>query len=294
MSKINKTRAMRTIEKSQNYKKYMNYALDVFRWENLPEGINSRHIERWLYEYGECFFYKHKAMGFVCLPCYDTNQMNIYGEYDQGMVVSRNGLINELVNYKKDGVRIWNNDLRVPTQGYIMDYSCRMSEVELAIKNNIEQQKFPYMIATNKKNELTMRNLYNKIQLGEPAVFHSDTLSMDSIQVLPTEAPYVADKLNQYRFELEREILTYLGINNNFEKKERVVVDEVNSNNEFISRNIEIQYKHRQEACEKINAMYGLNIKVTRVTEIVEEEMLEKEKALAEITGGGDNNDNRQ
>ena len=291
MSQINKTIRKRIHEENRNYKKYMNYALDVFRWEGLPEGMESRFIEKQLYEHGECFFYNNKAMGLVCLPCYDTNQMNIYGEYDTGRVVSANSLINEMVNYKKDGVHIWNNDLREPTKGYIIDYSHKMTQTELAIKMNIHQQKFPYFIACNKKNELTWKNMYEKIALGEPAVFHSDLIDLSSLQVMPTQAPYVADKLNQYRFELEREILTFLGINNNFEKKERVIVDEVNSNNEFISRNIEVMYKHRQMACEKINKMFGLNVKVVRVTEIVEEEMMEKAQEMMPDPKESDNND---
>ena len=296
MSKqLKKTAMQRQQEENRNYKKYMNYALDVFRWENLPEGIESRYIERYLYEYGECFFYKNKAMGLVCLPVFDTAQMNIYGDYDKGMIMSTNGLINEMVDYKKDGVRIWNNDLREPTRGYIVDYSEKMTQTELAIKMNVHQQKFPYFIACNKKNELSWKAMYQKISLGEPAVFHSDALNLDSLQVMPTQAPYVADKLNQYRFELEREILTFLGINNNFEKKERLVTDEVNSNNEFIQRNIQIQFKHRQEACEKINAMFGLNVKVVRVTDLVEEEMMEKQKEMMpEPTEGGKKNDNME
>ena len=291
MSRINRTIAQRKKEESRNYKKYMNYALDVFRWENLPEGLQSRFIEKILYEYGECFFYKHKAMGFVCLPVYDTNQMNIYGEYDTGNVMSYNGLINELVNYKKDGVHIFNNDLREPTCGYIRDYSDKMTQVELAIKMNIHQQKFPYLISCNKKNELTMKNLYQKISLGDPAIFVHNGINIEDLQVLPSQAPYVADKLNEYRFELEREILTFLGINNNFEKKERVIVDEVNSNNEFISRNIEIQFKHRQEACDRINEMFGLNVKVIKVTEMVEEQMMEKQLEMMPEEKEGDMND---
>lgn len=280
MTKINKTRMERAIEENRNYKKYMNYALDVFRWENLPNGIESRFIERQLYEYGECFFYNHKAFGLVCLPCYDTNMQNIYGEYNQGIVISPNGIINEVVNYKEDGVHIWNNDLREPTRGYIEDYSNKMTQTELAIKMNITQQKFPYFITCNKKNELSMRNLYQRIELGEPAIFHTDAVNINDIQVLPTQAPYVVDKLNQYRFELEREILTFLGINNNFEKKERLVTDEVNSNNEFIQRNIEIQLKNREKAVEQINKKFGLNIKVVKVNQKVEDEMIKQNEKL--------------
>ena len=85
---------------------------------------------------------------------------------------------------------------------------------------------------------------------------------IEDINVVLAPAPYVADKLRQERYELEREILTFLGLNNNFEKSERLLVDEVNSNNDFIIRNAELMFEQRKKACEEINEMFGLNISV--------------------------------
>ena len=42
----------------------------------------------------------------------------------------------------------------------------------------------------------------------------------------------------------------------NYEKKERLVTDEVNSNNEFINNNLEIMFKCRKLACEEINKLF--------------------------------------
>lgn len=277
MSNIKNLIAERNSSEQRLYLKYKNYALDVFRWNNLPEGIEGRYIEQALYEHGQCMFYKHPGLGLVVLPCYDSNKMDIYGDYSQVTVHSANGLVNDIIDVK-DGVKIRNNELKIPTRGYIKEYSEKMFQVELAIKMNVEQQKFPYMIATNKKQELSMRNLIQKIQIGEPAIFHSDDLKMKNIEVFQTQAPYVADKLNQYRFELEREILTFIGVNNNFEKKERVIVDEVNSNNEFIKRNIEVQLKYRELACEEINKKFGLNISVEVVSDIVYDDMMKQQQ----------------
>ena len=64
--------------------------------------------------------------------------------------------------------------------------------------------------------------------------------------------------------ELEREILTFFGLNNSFEKKERLLVDEVNSNNDYINRNVDIMYANRQVACEELNKKFGLNVKVSK------------------------------
>ena len=71
---------------------------------------------------------------------------------------------------------------------------------------------------------------------------------------------------------MEREILSFNGLNNNFEKKERLLVDEVNSNNDFIDRNVELMYRQRQLACDQMNKKFGWNVKVFNLNEEAKEE----------------------
>lgn len=287
----------RMSEESLLYQKYKGLALDVFRWnglEDLDGDLTSLDIEQVLYEKGEgCFLYDEGLKEYVFLPSYDTATRNIYGRSDTKYLTSYNGMINKSVNLKEDKViNVWNNDLRQPTMGYIREYASKMQEVELAIKQNIFMQKFPYMVACSKKNEMSMRTLFNKIALGEPAIFTSEKLNIESIKILPAQAPYVVDRLNQYRYELEREILTYLGINNSYEKQERLIVDEVNSNNDFIQRNIEVQFKQRQIACERINKMFDLNLSVEIVSDTVKEKEYKLEKMEQDILSEGQDLDN--
>ena len=56
--------------------------------------------------------------------------------------------------------------------------------------------------------------------------------------------------------------MTFFGLNNNFEKKERLLTDEVNSNNDYVSSNIDLMLKTREEFCKEVNKMFGLNISV--------------------------------
>ena len=83
-----------------------------------------------------------------------------------------------------------------------------------------------------------------------------------NIQSVACESPYLIDKLQQHRFEVEKELLTFLGINTTIEKKERLLVDETNANNEQISLNVEIGLREREKACKEINERYGLNLEV--------------------------------
>ena len=92
----------------------------------------------------------------------------------------------------------------------------------------------------------------------------------NNVDVLNSNAPFVVDKLQEYKYELEREILTFFGLNNNFEKKERMLTDDINSNNDYINSIIDLMYKSRKEGIEKINKKYGLNIIVEKVNGIEE------------------------
>ena len=85
--------------------------------------------------------------------------------------------------------------------------------------------------------------------------------------------PYLADKLNEYKYEVEREVLTFLGLNNSFEKKERLVTSEVDVNNGFIEANINMLYNQRLIACESMNKKFGWNVTVKKNYEMEVEEI---------------------
>ena len=66
--------------------------------------------------------------------------------------------------------------------------------------------------------------------------------------------------------------MTFLGINNaNTEKRERLITDEVEANNEHIDLSAECMLKARQRAAEQINELFGTNITVKLRREVSEE-----------------------
>lgn len=266
-----------SLEKDRLYNKYKLLALNIFEYENLPNNIESRHIEEGLFNYGQVVFFNDDEYGFLCLPCSELGDVNIYG--DSKSVIA-NGfnyqknilLINSVdsIDLKlKDvnkGIRILNNDLKQPMNYIIRDYANKMREVEKSINLNIRQQKYPYIVKTNKNNELTLKTMVKKIDEGEEvAIFSAKGIDSELFDVFNLSVPYVVDKLNNYKYELEREILTDLGLNNNFEKKERLLTDEINSNNDYIFRKVELMYKTRKQAIDLINQVYGLDIKIKKV-----------------------------
>lgn len=244
--------------------------LNRFTWGNLPQGMESRHIENALFYNGQAMFFERVEGGYLCLPSTPSNNLNIYGD---SLSFNCVGVTENFEINIDDGIRILNNDNETPNSPMIYYYAKLLNKIETTMHKNLHQQNYPFIIATNKNNELTMTNLYKKIDEGNEAIFVDDKFSNGGdvgINVLKTNAPYLLDKLQQHKNDVINELLTKLGINNtnaNNSKKERLLVDEVNVNNGHILMYLDIEYKNRKKACEKINEKFCLNITVEKTIE---------------------------
>lgn len=268
-------------------KHYQMMALNRYKWENLPNGIESRYIEQMLYDNGECALFDHPDLGLTVLRSSSRENLNIYGEPTK-LTVS--GFNEHRTVMMDECVRILNNDLALPTLPNIVYYARRMAEIDDIIMQNLRQQRVPYLFATDENNAFSMKSLYDRIYQGEPAIFIDKEMlkgEPENIMVIPTVAPYLVDKLQIQKQEMERELLTFLGINNTLEKKERLLVDETNSNNHFIKMASDLGYKARLKACEEMNQMFGLNVRVVETQDEFECEVMDD----GELYDGNKGND---
>ena len=256
-------------------KYYQMLALNRYKWENLPNGIESRYIEQMLFDNGECALFDHPDFGLTVLRSSSRENLNIYGEPTK---LSLTGFNEHRTVMMDECVRIMNNDLALPTLPDIVYYARRMAEIDDIVMQNLRQQRVPYLFATDENNSFSMKSLYDRMYQGEPAIFIDKEMlkgEPENIMVVPTVAPYLVDKLQIQKQEMERELLTFLGINNTLEKKERLLVDETNSNNQFIKMASDIGFKQRQLACEQMNQMFGLNVSVVETQDEFQQEVVD-------------------
>ena len=254
-------------------------ALNRFKWVNLPDGMESRHIERALFEHGQCAFFEREDGGLLCLPCSPGNGYNVYGE---PMGVNITGVGYSTYKNIDEVVRILNNDRGIPTTPMVYKYANLLNEIEVTQSRNLKHQRVPYIIPTTKDNELTVKNIYKKIDEGNEVIFVDSKLSNGGdigIQVLKTDSKYIVNDLQEHKNNIINELLTKLGLNNSsINKKERLLVDEVNVNNGQILMYLDIDYKNRLLACEQINKKFGLNVQVEKVIDNLSLDFLGKEK----------------
>ena len=245
---------------------FTNLAINRFTWENLPYGLTSEQLELLLISKGQLMFFKDKLNGFLILPCYPTTDINVYGLATEYSVNAENGKYNETVNID-EGVIIKNNPLAVADIPTLEVFAKRIDNVEMTQDVNLFQQCMPKLILADEDSKLTAKSIVDKIRKFKFVIFGKKSIvnNISTSDVLDTSSPYIIDKLQQQKFDLKNELLTYLGINNNNNiKKERMIVDEVNANNEYTSINLDLMFDLREKACKEINEKFGFNIKVKK------------------------------
>lgn len=252
---------------SMNNYTYMQYAyrlmelsISMFEWKNLPEGIDERFLEMVLFTDGHAVFFKDDELGdYLALQCLINGKLNVYRIPIKRRAFAVNGYQKQLTD--KDSVIIFNNMLHTNSWLDVKMFAKRLYNLDRIIDVNANAQKTPILIKGNEQQRLTLTNLYKEYDGNAPVIFADKSLDMNALQVMSTQAPYVADKIYQLKTQIWNEALTYLGISNvSFQKRERMVSDEVTRSQGGTVASRYSRLNARRQACEQINKMFGLNI----------------------------------
>lgn len=252
-------------------------ALSMFEWQNLPPSMDARFLERSLYYFGTAALLYDKELGFINTNCTSGGDINIYGLptrlncYSYGFETNRkvyNGLITryeresgdlKIMNRKENEcIYVLNTWDRMATANSLALFAYRLADAQRTCDVNVKAQKTPVVIITDENQRLTFKNLYNELDDNAPVIFGNKNIDLNSIKSIKTEAPYVADKIMDYKTKIWNEFLNSLGINNLYEKRERVNVEETSINNELINFNLQSFLAPRQLAANQFNEKYGL------------------------------------
>ena len=273
MKKMNET-DLAMIINNKTYIDYLNrlklLAVSLFKWKGLDDVAGfgaSRFLELSLYENGRACFVKDESKGYLALKVNPMDKLNVYNLPVKVLAWS--------IGYNKtyafdDIVYIMNNELELPTDQTLSLFAYRLYETERTIDVNLKAQKTPVLIEGDAKTILTLNNVYMQYSGNTPFIFGNKQFDISNkLNVLKTDAPYLVDKLEIHKHEIWNEALTYLGIDNaNTDKKERLITDEVESNNDLISYYLNCFYKTRKHACDLINEKYDLGIEIELNKEI--------------------------
>lgn len=244
------------------YNRLKEIAITCFTWENIPETIDKRFLELCLFERGMCLFFNDEDLGgYLALNTTIGGKLNVYNIPVERRAYATNGYNRNMT--EKDSVLIWNNYIHCNSVDDILMFAWRLTNIDRTIDVNVNAQKTPVLIKTTENQRLTVQNVYMKYEGNQPLIVGDKNLDDNGIQVLKTDAPYVADKLTDLKVQIWNEALTYLGIPNvSFNKRERMIKDEVQRTQGGVVASRFSRLKAREEACEQINTMFGLDLSV--------------------------------
>lgn len=243
-------------------------AISVFKW-TLPKTWDKDYFLYSLYVNGFVGVFNSGAK-YGTVPQWGTlNGYNIF--YAPSKFVYSNPLIGtgelviheecELIKLQGNFTGIWD---------MICYYAGKMALLAEAVDMNAINVKSSKIFFTkNKAAAETLKKLFDKVSSGNPCVVLDADL-LDDEGKLTWEwfndnlgQNYIVDDLLIDLRKLENEFCTDLGIpNSNTEKRERLITDEVNSNNTETALRAELWLERLQDCVERVNTMFETNIKV--------------------------------
>lgn len=272
-------------------------SVSMFDWKNVPDSIDVRFLETTLFMNGSAVFFKDEDLEpdtglsetrtedgtFLALPVAMNGKLNVYNAPVKYRAYANSGYNKELdIN---NSVIIYNNMIRTNSVRTCTLYAKRLWNLDRIIDVNANAQKTPVLIVCDEQQRLTALQLYQKWDGNEPVIFGDKNLDLKLMQVLRTDAPYVGDKIYQLKTQVWNEALTYLGISNiNYQKKERMITDEVLRNQGGTIASRYSRLETRREAADQINKMFGLDIEVNYRQDYRE---MDDEVVFPGDTGGG-------
>lgn len=264
------------------FNRFYDLAISSISWENLPLSIPPEFVEKVLFYDGKIIFFNDPAMGLTALPFVSENIPNVYGyptvrrAYSVGNPYTKGGLTDE------NSVICYNNNSKTNSVDDIVLFAQKLTDIERSIEVNVRAQKTPVVIMTDDDSQkLTYINAWEQYDGNKPVLFLRNSFNLDKFNVqIPTQE-YKADKLFALKRQTFEEMLTYLGIEaNTNEKSERMITNEIQSNLGATEAFRQSRIMARNHAVDKINKMFGTNIKVKFNSQLI----------LSKL-GGGENGD---
>lgn len=254
------------ISNNHTYWMYLNLFIRImmnrYRWENLPDTCSEEILEKSLCQNGRALFFWDERVGFLTLPFTDSGRLNLYGNPLRRVAYS------PFTNYRKDcnvkdSVIIYNNYMRFTEFNIANNFALRISNAQRTCDVNVSGQKKMKFIACDESKQLSYKNIMKEYDGNSPMIFGTNGIDLDDFKTLEFSTDDSFLKLDEYKKKLFHEFLTFIGINNtDFEKGERLVTNEVDSNNEIISFMKSDGLEMRIKACDKINQKFNLNVDV--------------------------------
>lgn len=243
-------------------------AIAVFKWK-MPETWAQNYVKYVLYCWGYFAVVNTNKFGVIPQAC-SLSGYNVMYQPTRATIANPllKGILQPVIDKQCTLIRLQ------PDYGGIMDkvnfYADIMALSAETVGTNLFNSKLAYVFAAaDKRSAESFKKMYDQIASGEPAtvvdknLYNEDGSPNWMMFNQNLRDSYIVSDIMEDMRKWELKFCSDLGIpNSNEEKKERLIVDEVNSNNVEVKLWADLALEELQKSCAKTRDMFGIDLDV--------------------------------
>lgn len=251
------------------FKKYLlEKVMSVFEFE-LPEMWDKNYFLYSLFLNGYLAIVNTDKFGVICQHC-GLRGYNIYYNPTHAIIVNPllTGILEPKIGTQCSLIRLQPNYSGV--SDIVNYYADNMAMTAETCEMNIMNSKLSFLFAVRGKSQAeSMKKILDQVMRGELGVFYDEKLKMGNDNIPldffnnDLKKNFIAPELQDTLRRWEEMFCNEVGIPNiRSDKKERMIVDEVNSNNIECFTKAELWLETLKEGVEQTNKMFNLDLGV--------------------------------
>ena len=236
----------------------------MFEYEGLPESIPQKELERLLQTTGNAFVTSVDGVLYA-LSGGKGGEPDVYGRATLYTVANPALKLNKTYDIQKDGVLIENDSNGESLLPLIGRYAVLHTDGLISLNTASILTRITMLIsASDDKTKQSADEFLRKIQDGEFSIIGENAFFKGvNMQTAPTTNSVYITQLIELIQYYKASMYNELGLNANYNmKRERLNLGEVNMNVDVLLPYVDNMLKERQNAVEKINAMFDTEISV--------------------------------
>ena len=258
-----------------------NILTGIFTYDNIPHKL-VRRIEQSFFNSQFVCAYNDKDYGIVVAPCMPQGDKNAWGEYTGYDLILPNGKHERL---KLDDCVIGYNYTTATMADSLLVYQFakQIAELKISIENAIILSRKTCIVEAPNENALNeILREFNNHRIGSPITVKKRR-EEEEFKTLEIVQPQTIDNFYDGLRDVLNEFLTTTGLSSlvNPNKKERLIVDEVGSNDDIKNTLLTNRVDNRKIFIADINKKFGTDFKVT-----IDDNIINTVNSLLEREGG--------
>ena len=267
---------------SRGYFYHYNYlidrVIDLLVYDDLPDTLPAREINKRLFMHGYAGFIDHPKFGKIVCDCSLTG-WDVYKRYNKALFYNVvPGFLNRFIpNNKEIGKEcevVYCQDLE---QYYDMNpigkdnfsqmisrYARQLADLDATYNIELISDRQQYVVSTrNQQTFQSFVNFFKKLKNGDYFVGIDPEIIKDTVSLkLKENNPGLLTELLDNRERIMKAFWAELGIFTSDDKNERMIVDELKQENRNTKLFIYNVLKSVSEGIDRVNNLWGTNIKV--------------------------------